>query len=116
MARLTEPDDLRYRFLFSVVLIGVAIVMCWAVGTAADRVLLPLLYTPAEPGGEPPRVINNDGTLSNGDKLRGWRNRVYFLSFGFTWLAASGAATVALIRVWPAKGGGPEPAQPPGGG
>jgi hypothetical protein len=57
-------------------------------------------------------VTNNDGTLSNGGKLTGWRNSVYFLSYGLAWLAACGVTTVAIIRLWPAKDD-PEPPHRP---
>jgi hypothetical protein len=103
MAKLSQIDDLRYRPLFSAVFLMVAITMCAAVGRVADRVLLPVLSPGAGAGAEPLRVVNNDGTLSDGDQLTGWPNRVYFLSFALAWMASAAAVTVALVRVWPAK-------------
>jgi hypothetical protein len=103
MGKLSRIDVLRYRPLFSAVCLAVAITLCAAVGRVADRVLLPVLSPCAGAGAEPLRVVNNDGTLSNGDQLTGWRNRVYFLSFALAWMASTATVVAALVRVWPAK-------------
>jgi hypothetical protein len=103
MARMNQMDNLRYPWLFSLLFVIQAIVLSQVVQIPTERLLLPLLHPVAEPTEEPLRVINNDGTLSNGDKLQGWRNRVYFISYGLLWLTACTVATVAVVRVWPAK-------------
>jgi hypothetical protein len=107
MAKLSQPENVRYPPLFIVVGLTVAIVVSQVVKVGVDRTLLPALYTEAEPSAEPLRVTNNDGTLSNGDRLRGWRHHVYFGVYGVLWLTVGGAALAALIRVWPAKDGAP---------
>ena len=101
MAKLSQIDELRYRPLFSAVLLAVAITLCAVVGRVADRVLLPILSPVAE--AEPLRVVNNDGAPSNGDKLTGWPNRVYFLSFALAWMAMPRPPPPPWWRVWPAK-------------
>ena len=49
------------------------IAWCFVAKSTVERVLLPVLCPEAGPTAAPLRVTNNDGTLSNGAKLRGWR-------------------------------------------
>ena len=49
------------------------------------------------------RLTNNHGTLSNGAKLRGWRDTAYFLAHSGLCLGGCLAFTVALAQIWPSK-------------
>ena len=102
MARLSETDKLRYPVLFGAVMLAVAIACNAVAKLAAERAVLPLLRPGADAAG-PLRVTNNDGSLSNGVKLRGWDNTAYFATHIGLWMAGCAAAFVALLRVWPAK-------------
>jgi hypothetical protein len=49
------------------------------------------------------RVTNNDGTLSNGEKLRGRRYTGYFAAHAGLCLGGCLTFTVALAQIWPSK-------------
>src|SRR3712207_2868117 len=87
VAKLSQIEELHYRFLFGLVALVIAVGMSQVVKVATERTLLPVLYPGAGPSEGPLRVTNNDGSLSNGDKLLGWRNRVYFVTYGILWPA-----------------------------
>jgi len=102
VAKLSQVDHLKYYPVFAVSVLVLAIAMSQVVNVVTDRTLLPVVY-PVAQGSEPLSVTNNDGTLSNGDRLRGWPKVVYFGGSAIAWLAACGITFVALVRVWPAK-------------
>jgi len=102
MAKLSELDNLRYPVLFGAVILGVVIGWNAVAKLTAERAVLPMLRPEADPAG-PLRVTNNDGTLSNGDTLRGWDNAAYFGTHIGLWVAGCTAAFVALARLWPTK-------------
>lgn len=111
MARLSELDSLRYPVLFGAVVLGVVVGWNAAAKLAAERAVLPMLRPEADAAG-PLRVTNNDGTLSNGDALRGWDNAAYFGTHIGLWMAGCAVAFVALARLWPTETA--EPADAPG--
>jgi hypothetical protein len=97
-----QIENLRYYPAFVLVTVILAIVLCRVTFVAAERTLLPRLY-PVQPAAVPLRVTNNDGTLSNGDKLRGWPFCVFFVTTITFWMVACVVTTVALIRIWPVR-------------
>lgn len=109
MAKLTQNhdlrDELRYYAVFAVVVVVLAIVLSQVMKVAIERTLLPVLHPIAEETAEPLRVTNNDGTLSTGEKLQGWRNGVFFGVFVISWMAACGITVAALLRFWPKQEG-----------
>ena len=99
MARLNQAGDLRYYPLFAVTLLALAIGWNLVAKAVAESAVLPAMY----PEAGPLRVTNNDGTLSNGDKLRGWHNAAYFSTHIGLWMVGCVVAFVFLVRLWPAK-------------
>ena len=107
MAKLSQMDDLPYRGLFNLAFVATFITSSLAATAVTQQTVLPLVY----PSDEPVMVTNNDGSLSNGDTLRGWRLGVFLGSYGALLMALMGVALYALVRAWPAKHNAP-PASP----
>ena len=103
VSRLKDLKDLRYTNLFSVVWLALVIAWCFVSKSAVERALLPVLCPETGPAAARLRVTNNDGTLSNGEKLRGWRYTAYFGAHGGLCLGGSLAFAIALAQVWPGK-------------
>ncbi len=103
MPKLRQLNDLRYGSFYAVAVIGVAIGWNAITKTTAERMLLPVLCPEADPAARPLRVTKNDGSLSNGEKLHGWRNAVYFGVHGGLWMAGCLAINLALAQVWPRR-------------
>jgi hypothetical protein len=103
VAKLSQAGNLPYSPLLAVVF--VALVIGWNVvaKAAAERVVLPVLVPGADPAAGSLRVTNNDGTLSNGGHLRGWRNAAYFGAHVGLWMACCTVSLVGLVRLWPAR-------------
>ncbi len=102
-SRLKDLKDLRYTNLFSVVWVALVITWCFVSKSPVERALLPVLCPETRPAAARLRVTNNDGTLSNGAKLRGWRYTAYFAAHGGLCLGGTLAFTVALAQIWPIK-------------
>jgi hypothetical protein len=102
VAKLSQAGDLRHPLLFAAVVLTVAVAWNAVARLAAERAVLPVLRPGTDAAG-PLRVTNNDGSLSNGDRLHGWDNAAYFATHVGLWMAGCAAAAVALVRVWPAK-------------
>jgi hypothetical protein len=98
-----KASDLRYDALFAVVVIALSIAWSRVTKATTDQVLLPMLC-PAALATGPLRVTNDDGTLSNGAKLRGWRRTAYFSVQGGLCMVGCMAIIVALLHIWPNKG------------
>jgi hypothetical protein len=64
---------------------------------------LPALCQEVGPTAARLRVTNNDGTLSHGAKLRGWRYTAYFVSHGGRWMGGCMAFPHALASISPSK-------------
>jgi hypothetical protein len=105
MAKLSEIKNLRYYPLFAILLVIIAITLSRVTMVATERTLLPRIYSTTQPTTMPLRVTNNDGSLSNGDKLRGWPKTTFFVVSGVAWMIACVVTTVVLVRVWPARSG-----------
>lgn len=110
MAKLSQAGDLRYPLLFAALMLAVIIAWNAVAKLAAERAVLPVLRPEADAAG-PLRVTNNDGSLSNGDRLHGWDNVAYFGTHVGLWMAGCAATFVALVRVWPAKSPPKDPLQ-----
>jgi hypothetical protein len=105
VARSFEPADMRSHPLLVGVLLAAFVGWVVVANVVADRVALPLLVPEAAAG--PLRVTNNDGTLSNGDKLSGWRNGVYFAVLAAVVTAGYASTWFALRWAWPGRAAPP---------
>jgi hypothetical protein len=103
MGKVSQWEHLPYPNLFTVVWVALVIAWCMAAKSTTDRVLLLALCSQAGSATEPLRVTNNDGTLSNGEMLRGWRNTAYFVAQCGLWMVGCAAFSVALGHLWPSK-------------
>jgi hypothetical protein len=101
VSRVKNLTDLRYSNLFLVVWVALVITWCFVAKSTVDWVLLPVLYQENGPTAARLRVTNNDGTLSNGAKLRGWRYTAYCVSHCVLWMGGTAAFTVVLAHIWP---------------
>ncbi len=106
MAKLSQISNLRYYPVFVILLVITAVTLSRVANVVTEHTLLPKLY----PSTQPLRVTNNDGTLSNGDKLRGWRNGAFFVVSSLSWMLACVGVTIVLVRVWTVKGRSTGPA------
>jgi hypothetical protein len=102
-SRVKDLNELRYSNLFTVVTLVLVIAWCVVTKVAVDRLLLPVLCPEAGQSARALRVTNNDGTLSNGAKLRGWRYEVYFGVHGGIWMSGCAAFSIALMHAWPSR-------------
>ena len=107
MPRFNEVKELhnltRWR-LFILVLVVLAFVLSGVSMRWANRVVLPRMYPPAMSAAEPVRVINNDGTLSNGEKLTRSQSMRFFSIAGAVWIIACAVTSLLILRLWPAQG------------
>jgi hypothetical protein len=103
VSQVMDLKDLRYSNLFTVVWVALVIVWCFVAKSTVDRALLPVLCPVAGPTAARLRVTNNDGTLSNGAKLRGWRYTAYFVAHGGLLMGGCHVFMVALAHIWPRK-------------
>jgi hypothetical protein len=105
MPRFNEMKDLeelpRWR-LFILVLVLLAFILSGVTVRWANDVVLPRIYKGAPTGAERLRVINNDGTLSNGDKLTKSQNIKFGTIEGAVWVIACAATSLLILRLWPA--------------
>jgi hypothetical protein len=90
-------DKLRYPGLFTIFFALNGFLMCGVVNNVSDRFLLPKLH----PTTHPVRVVNNDGTLSDGEKLDERTNQIYFAISGFAWATTSMGIVLIVGRFWP---------------
>ena len=94
-----RENDHRYYLLFVLTILAVVVVLSQVAVVAANQLFLPLVY----PSDQPVWVVNKGGTLSNGDRLTGWRLATYYASYGLTLAAVAAPTLVGLARVWPKK-------------
>lgn len=99
MAKFSQMDELPYHGLINLAFVAIFIVSSRGAMAVTQQTVLPLVYPPDEPV----TVTNNDGSLSNGDKLRGWRRGVFLGSDAVFMTASMGIAVYAVVRLWPAK-------------
>ena len=99
MGKLSESNNLRYRPLFAILMVVAVVALSRVAKVSVERTLLPQLH----PSTQPLRVTNNNGTLSNGERLQGWRNAAYFVTYGVSWMIGCAVVAVALARLWPEK-------------
>ena len=106
MARLGDVKRLPHLWLFGLLFLANGCLTSVATMRAADRVLLPLVYPPARDADPPLRVVNNDGTLSDGTKLDERAKSRFFRIAGVAWAVFAGTTACVLIRVWPSPSEG----------
>jgi hypothetical protein len=92
-----NPRRLRYYLVFAVVLIVIVIAESRLTWLFAERILLPHFH----PSIEKLHFVDNKGTLSNGEKLVGWRYQIFFLIEGAAWATLALGSTIALAYFWP---------------
>jgi hypothetical protein len=105
MPRFNEIKELeqlpRWRLLILALVLLAFILSGLTVRWSTD-VVLPRIYKGAA-GAERVRVINNDGTLSNGDKLTKSQNMKFGNIQGAVWVIACAVSSLLMLRLWPAR-------------
>lgn len=102
VARLNQVDRLRLAPLFALVFIISGCVLSEVANVVTEATLLPKLHPTTQSLTEPLRVTNNDGSLSNGEKLIGWRKHAYFVTSGLLWMLLCVGTMLVVIHLWPA--------------
>lgn len=98
---VTQSTAVERRYHPAYVAVCVALFIAWVVvaNRVADRAVLPLLRP--DVAARDLRVTNNDGTLSDGGRLRGWRNVTYFAALFAVVAVGYGTTLLAVLRFWP---------------